>query len=145
MKKFTLATAALIMIGGAVIAQDAPKETAAKTPATPVENPCENKVQVTDLSGIEASGSKNYDYFLQLKNVTQHEMQVDIKFTNFPESSRIYSSLQKDIKLKPGKPQSIRFGTGTSNNISPRTVLVQVDKTTGKKATISIINCREKM
>ena len=113
--------------------------------APAADNSCKNKIQVTDLSGSEQGGGKNFDYFIQLKNVTDKTYVLDLKFDKFPESTRLYAPVQKNVKIKAKKNQTIRFGTGINNNVSPASITVQVDKEkVGKKPTISIVNCREK-
>jgi len=133
-----------VSLGSQVIAQEEAPATAASTTATE-DTSCKNKVQVTNLSGIEQGGGKNFDYFLEIKNVTDKTYVLDVKFDKFPDSTRLYAPVQKDVKVKAKKSQTIRFGTGINNNVSAATIAVQVDKDkVGKKPTISIVNCREK-
>ncbi|MBS1814341.1 MAG: hypothetical protein JSS87_05660 [Acidobacteria bacterium] len=144
MKKiFTLVAMGLVIAySPSVIAQ---QDAAATPAATAADTSCKNKVQVTDLSGTEQGGGKNFDYFIQIKNVTDKNYLLDIKFDKFPESTRLYGPVQKDVKVKAKKTQTIRFGTGINNNVSVASITVQVDKDKpGKKPTISIVNCREK-
>lgn len=152
MKKTAVWTMGLAMLMSAYgVAQDDAASKAKEDAKPAVANSCKNRVQVTDLSGVEQSGGIVYDYFLQLSNPTKTDVFLDVKFDNFPDSNRIYSTNMKAVKLKAGKKQTIRFGSGRNNNISPATVTLQIDKeyTEGKgkaakKPVISLVNCRDK-
>ena len=144
-KVLTLAAMGLAMAytSHGVAQQEAPAAAASSAAAT--DTSCKNKIQVTNLSGTEQGGGKNFDYFIELKNMTDKTYVLDVKFDKFPESTRLYSPVQENVKVKAKKSQTIRFGTGINNNVSVATITVQVDKDkVGKKPTISIVNCREK-
>lgn len=149
-KSLMLALGLATLMGGTAFAQDAAAPAkqdapAAKPEAPAVENSCKNKVQITEVSGTRNGGGVTFDYFISLKNPTDKDLFVDVHFDKFPDATKIYSPLMKDVKIKPGKTQTLRFGNGITNNMSVANLTVQVDKDKpGKKPTVSLVNCREK-
>lgn len=143
MKKSVMLTlAAATLLTATAIAQD---EAAKPAASEEVANSCKNKVQITEVSGTQNSGGSTFDYFMQVKNPTDKDVVLDIKFSNFPDKTRVYSPIMKDVKIKPGKTQTLRFGNGNSSNMSVAALTIQVDKDKpGKKPTVSLVNCREK-
>lgn len=137
----TMGLATALCVTAATAQDDAP---AKKDDAAAVSNSCKNKVQVTEVSGTMNGGGKTFDYFMSIKNPTDKVVFVDVKYDNFPGATHLYSPIQKDVKVKPGKTQTIRFGNGTNNNMSVASLTIQVDKDKpGKKPTVSLVNCRD--
>lgn len=150
-KTIVLAMGLAVALSAYSVAQDDAAAAKPKEEKKAVINPCLNHVQVTDLSGTEQGGAKNYDYFLQIKNPTDKDVYADVKFDNFPDAMRLYSPSQNNVKIKAKKSQTLRFGTGINNNVSTNTITVQVDKLysdlkgkAAKRPVISIVNCRDK-
>jgi hypothetical protein len=114
--------------------------------ATPVQaqtsTACQGRA-VIDTIYQTGVGGNSYEYFFTIRNLTRVNLTVDVSITGFTTGVTLFSPSLPGIPLgRDAAHSALKFGRGTSGNISVGTVARAYDAAAGSGPTIRLTNCR---
>ena len=105
-------------------------------------NTCQGRATIDAIQQSHWGGS-TYDDLIHIRNATNRSITVDVSFSGFPDNVTLFSPVLPGIPIGlDATRSSLKFGRGTSNQVSVSTVTRVSDAAAGGGPTVRLTNCR---